>query len=171
MNLFETLKQFKTIEPDLHFTEKSKRMILATPQQSSVSFGTRGIRALFQILETSAAFVLVGFFILFITGGFRGSKYLAPVNYSVIDPQGLHAEAQAVNMQIELANVTYPESASPASTRAMAATPGAVTSSDETTIPVATSSSPAVTGNASGTATSTASSTITIDQALRELSQ
>jgi hypothetical protein len=172
MNFFEILKQFKKIEPDPQFTEKSKRMILATPQNSPVSgtLAARGFRAFFQILETSAAFVLVGFFILLITGGFPGSKYLAPVQYSVIDPQGLHAEAQAVDMQIELANITYPESATPVSTPTMAvATSGATSSLAVVTTSTATSSPSAA--NASGTASSTASSTLSIDQALRELSQ
>jgi hypothetical protein len=172
MNLFDILKQFKNIEPDPNFTEKSKRMILATPQ-TSPALTTRGIRMIFRVIETSAAVVLVGFFILLITGGFQNSR-LSPVQYSVIDPQGLHAEAQAVEMQIELANINYPESsAAPESTSPTAATGGNSATSSELSAAIATStasSSPVV--NASGTASSTATtSTISIDQALQELSK
>src|SRR5271170_6443861 len=120
MNIFEILKKFKNIEPDQHFTEKSKLIILATPQKSP-ALAWQGLRVVFRVLETGAAVVLAGFFLLLVTGGFQGSRYLAPVQYSVIDPQGLHAEAQAVDMQIELANVNYPESsAAPVSTSPVA---------------------------------------------------
>jgi hypothetical protein len=163
MNLLETLKQFKRIEPDRGYTERSKRTIIAmhrpAPRPTSVF-----VMAL-RVFETGAAVVLAGFFILLITGNLSNSP-LAPVQYSVIDPNSLRAEAQAIDMQIELANVTYPQSPSTAESTAPVGTPA--TSQNLANAITAATSSPAA---ATGTATSTASSTLSIDQALQELAK
>ena len=168
MNLFEILKQFKTIEPDGSYAEKSKRAILAMPQKV-----TAGVRlGVLRFIETGVAVVLAGFFILLITGGLTGNQPFAPVQYSVVDPQGLKAEAQAVDMQIELANVTYTESTSSLAVGNGAASTPAGVSSTKGLAPAfvkATSSAPSA---SSSTATSTASSTtLSVDQALQKLSQ
>jgi hypothetical protein len=170
MNIFDIFKQFKTIKPDPQFSEKSKRIILASPQNAPSKTGS--IFVFLHAIETGAAFVLVGFFVLLMTGAFSGVKYLAPVQYSVIDPAGLHAEADAIDMQIQLANVTYLE----------------VTSTAESTTPSASSPEVALrsiiantTGGSATTTTSTlltddegsstSSSSISIDEALQKLSQ
>lgn len=165
MNLLEILRQFKTIKPDSSFSEKSKRAILASPQ----NIPARPFAPVFRFLETGVAVVLAGFFILLITGAFSNSTYIAPVQYSVIDVAGLHAEAQAIDMQIELANVNYPESSVAPQSTAFAA---AATSSDlSTSMMAATSSASAVAAMQSSTASSTSSSTVSVDQALEQLSK
>ena len=105
MDLFETLKQFKTIKPDEAFTEKSKRAILA-----SSPLGAPGIvgifkaqHFIFRIAETGIALAFAGLFIVLITGGFSGSA-ISPVRFSAIDVKTLRAEAQAIDAQIELAH-------------------------------------------------------------------
>jgi hypothetical protein len=173
MKLFETLQQFKNIEPDSGFVEKSKRMILASPQKAEQSIGMRGVLIFLHTIETGAALALAGFFILLVTGSFSGTKYLAPVQYSVIDPGGLHAEADAIDMQIQLANISYAEVSSTAeSTVAMLGAAGVVAH------PLgAKGKTPAGAGVAAGmgigsdTASSTGSSTLSVDQALEQLSQ
>lgn len=166
MKISEILKQFKTITPDAEYAEKSKRAVLAAPQSFAVR--DRGIMIFLRFLETGAALALGGFFILLATGSFSGSKYLAPVQYSVIDPNGLHAEAQAIDIQIQLANLDY-----------------AVASTSESTTATVTGNAKAMvraltvkgSGTAVSSATSTASasttvpSTLSVDESLKALSQ
>lgn len=165
MNLLEILKQFKTIEPDQTFSETSKRAIFAmNPQEPAASFWTAR-RTFLRIVETGLAVTLTGFFVLLLTGGLGGTTF-APVQYSAIDPQGLRAEAQAIDMQIELVNVNY-NSPSAASTLPLLVARIKKTSGNiSTTIPL---------GIVSGTldvatVTSSATATIDIDEALRGLS-
>jgi hypothetical protein len=151
MDLFEILKQFKTIMPDGAFTEKSRRAILASlPLEKPGILGIfKAQRFVFRIVETGAALALAGFFIFLITGGLSGSS-ISPVRFSAIDPQMLHAEAQAIDAQIELASLNYSEPALVESTQKLAT----------------------AVGKKSGiAASSTASSSVSLDQALETLSK
>ena len=166
MNLFDILKQFKTIEPDAQFTAHAKAEILMSPRSRRRTLGA--VFSFLHVIETSAAVVLAGLFILVLTGSFSGSHSIAPIQYSVIDPQGLHAEAEAIDMQIQLANVDYPQSTK---TSAVATTTSAsvmrVAALKAPTSPTIATSTPQL-----AEATSTAaSSSMTIDQALKMLSQ
>ena len=162
MNLFEILKQFKTIQPNADFTEKSKRGILAQMPKEPVS----ARRFIFGILETGIAVALAGFFILILTGQFSNNAYIAPVQLSVVNPETLRAEAQAVDIQIQLANLTYQESSSTsdASTPQVAA---AIVAKQPNLLTIVASSS---TGSAT-VASSTATSSVSVDQALEQLSK
>lgn len=167
MNLLETLKEFKNISPDPAFTEKSKRAVLATMPRERLSIG----RVFAHIIETGIAVALTVFFILVIAGQFSNVPYVSPTRFSVVNPETLSAEAQAVDIQIQLANVTYQE---PTTTIAIAqTTPQAPAAS--AIIPArlgmasAASSSTSAEGEGSSTATST--QTVSIDEALKALSQ
>jgi hypothetical protein len=156
MDLFETLKQFKIIKPDEAFAEKSKRAVLAfLPLESPGVVGIfKAQRFIFRIVETGAALALAGLFIVLVTGGFSGSA-ISPVRFSAIDPQTLHAEAQAIDAQIELASLNYSEPALVAeSTQKLA------------TAIVKKSGAPAASSTAGAS-----SSTVSIDQALEALSK
>lgn len=165
MNLFELLKQFKNIEPDANFKERSKRAIMAFPQEPAGNAFHR-MRGVWGMLEGAMALVLVGFFIILVTGSFPGTSSLTPVQYSVIDPQGLHAEAQAIDMQIQLTNLNYTE------TTPLASSAGAPKNGAAHPLSAApkTGVNPGVSGAASAT-TSTATSTVSLDQALQLLMQ
>ena len=165
MNLFQILKQFKNIEPDPAFKETSRRAILAYEPTVPVAHGWSAQRTLWQIIETGAAVALTGFFVLLITGAFSGSGFV-PVQYSAIDPQSLHAEAQAIDIQIQLANVNYADSVVE-STVQTAAGKTDNTKAASSTVPSAAGG----TAVAPTQATSSASPTMTIDQALQGLSQ
>ncbi len=162
MELFEIIKQFKMIMPDKAFTERSRRAVLASlpfesHDSSMMIFKTR--RFIFRLLETGVALSLAGLFIVLITGGFSGST-ISPVRFSAIDPQTLHAEAQAIDAQIELASLNYSEPAAVAeSTQKLAAFVNKK---------MKTSSS---TASSVSSSTDISSSTLSIDQALQELSQ
>jgi hypothetical protein len=162
MNLFEILKQFKAIRPDANFSEVSKRAILATMPATPPVWTAR--RTFLRIIETGVAVALTVFFVLLISGGFLGSK-LAP-QYSAIDPQGLRAEAQAIDMQIQLSNINY--SAPTASAESTAPTPAGIPkkgSAPKTAAPLVI---PGTEGIAA--TSSSASSTLSIDQTLQGLS-
>lgn len=153
MNLLETLRQLKTIQPDQTFSENSRRAILAfTPKESLSSR-----RILIRFLAATGSFVLAGALIFIIAGGLSTTS-LAP-QFSSIDPAALRAEAQAIDTQINLLNVSYPEN--PASTE-----PAPATNISQPIIIGSASSS--VAGSA---ASSTPTSTMSVDEILQGLSQ
>lgn len=178
MNLSDIFKQFRNIRPDAGYAEKSKRVILASPQESPSAvrgwgFALRGqgLMVFLHSLETGVALVLAGFFILLATGSFSGNKYLAPVQYSVIDPNGLHAEAQAIDIQIQLASLDYSVVTSTSeSTTALSA--GNITAAARALAikGTGTASTPSATSTA-GVSSSTAPVAISVDQTLKALSQ
>jgi hypothetical protein len=153
MNLLETLKQLKAIQPDPTFSENSRRSILAFIPTEPIS----SRRILVRFLAATGSFVLAGALIFIIAGGLSTTN-LAP-QFSSIDPTALHAEAQAIDTQIELLNVSYTESA--ASTEP---------------VPMVKISHPIVISGTSSTlavitASSTPTSTISVDEILQGLSQ
>jgi hypothetical protein len=150
MDIFETLKQLKAIEPDPTFRENSRRAVLASAQLEPSS--PRHILA--RIFGAAGSLVLAGALIFIITGGLSKTR-LAP-QFSSIDPVALHAEAQAIDLQINLLNVNYTEN--PESTPAAVGTlPKQKILLSSSTLENATSSTP--------------TSTISIDAALQALSQ
>ena len=166
MDLFELLKQFKNIQPDPAFKETSKRAILAFEPREGFT-GSRVRHTFFRIIETGVAVALTGFFVLLITGAFSGTG-LAP-RYSAINPQSLRAEAQAIDIQIQLANLSYAATPSAESTA-----PTAGIKNSTGTVGNAITNGAMGTGTATSTTengTSTTSTTVSIDQALQSLTK
>ena len=165
MNLLETLKQFKTITPDPAHKESSKRAILATlPRERWNAW-----RSVATIFETGIAVALAVFFILIITGQLSGNSYVSPVQFSAIDPKTLNAEAQAVDIQIQLANVAYEESTTTAGTARASTVPSAM---GGTAKPAFTATSLTALSSPTNSATSTPTSTaVSVDEALKALSE
>jgi hypothetical protein len=115
---------------------------------------------------------LVGFFILILTGSFSPTRSIAPIQYAVIDPTGLHAEAQAIDMQIQLANIEYPQVTTTAA--ATPATSAALTKAFAAVLGISkASSSTAVTStmDASTSAPTASTTPLSVDQALQQLTQ
>ncbi len=171
MKLSEILKQFKNIQPDAEFSRRSRTEILISPQGERRTL--RGIFTFLHVIETGATVALVGFFILILTGSFSPTRSIAPIQYAVIDPTGLHAEAQAIDMQIQLADIEYPQvtstatatpAASAALTKAFATVLGTLKASSSA--PVATS-----TTDASTSAPAASTTPLSVDQALQQLTQ
>lgn len=151
MDLFETLKKLKVIDSDPTFRENSRRAILASAQLELAT----PRRILVRILGAAGSLVLAGALIFIITGGLSKTR-LAP-QFSSIDPIALHAEAQAVDSQIDLLNVNYVES--PVST------PSVVGLAEKQQLSGSSSST------MQSVASSTSTSTISINDALQALSQ
>lgn len=169
MKLSDLLKQFKHIEPDPQFSERSKREVLLSPRPEQGTM--RGVFAFLHILETGAAVVLAGFFILILTGSFSPARSVAPIQYSVVDPEGLHAEAQAIDMQIQLANLAYPQTTSTASAGGSnVIAPAALKNAFEVVLGAPSTSSTPTTGTASATTSTATTTTLSIDAALQRLS-
>lgn len=169
MNLPEILKQFKSIEPDAAFKEKSKRAVLA--QMPKEKWSIR--RVIITIFESGMGVALTVFFILIIIGQFPGQSAVTPVQLSVINPETLRAEAQAVDIQIQLANVAYLESTTTVNETTPTLHPAvfmpAIGASSSLIAPATASSTPV--SVTSSTPNPTPSSTLSVDQALQELSK
>ncbi len=176
MELFEILKQCRLIKPDEAFTERSRRAVLASSQfESQTSMGIfKARRFIFRFVETGAALALAGLFIVLIMGGFSGTA-IAPVRFSAIDPKVLRAEAQAIDAQINLASLNYSEPAAVAeSTQKIADSLHKDKNDKASSIAPATStvSVPSSTNDVSSSFSSSfSSSTLSIDQALEELTK
>ena len=170
MKLSDVFKQFKNIQPDADFSRHSRANILLSPQNERRTM--RDMFAFLHVIETGAAVALVGFFVLILTGSFSPTRSIAPIQYAVIDPAGLHAEAQAIDMQIQLARVSYSggvavTASAPEST---ALTAQATSSALSTSMVASTSSLPAAVANSATSSTATSTS-ISVDQALTQLEQ
>lgn len=100
MDLLTLLKELKKIQPDKDFTLKSRNLILK---------GNRPAIGLWQILRSniefgaSIALMVVLFYVML--GGLSSSRVGGPIQISNLDPAGLKAEAQAIDVQIQLTNL------------------------------------------------------------------
>ena len=155
MNLLETLQNLKKIQPDPTFSENSRRAVLASLPMEPLS--PRRIFA--RSLAAAGSLVLAGALIFIIAGGLSATN-LAP-QFSSIDPTALRAEAQAIDTEINLLNVNYAYPESAASTEPIPAagkTGGIIVKNTSSSTPTAMASS-------------TPTSTMSVDQILQGLSQ
>lgn len=100
MNSQEFIKKLKEILPGREYAENSKRAILAAEQYPKWSF----IGSLTESLGTGMAIVLAGALLVLVMGGFSS---LNPFSLKSLDPAGLKAEAEAIDIQIRLSNLDY----------------------------------------------------------------
>lgn len=100
----EILSQLKSIHPDRHYTEQSKRIILATTKPSDSYLPS----SILEIFRFSFATVASAALIVVILGGFH---YLEtrplPLKLTGLDPLTLHAEADEMAIDISLAELDY----------------------------------------------------------------
>ncbi len=108
MDLLTIFKNLKKIEPDQEYSLRSKRLILAIPPPRRLS----GWQILLESIQSGATLVLTGILLIFLLGGFSVWKSLRPFQFESLDLKSLRAEAQAIDIQIELTKLTYTESTS-----------------------------------------------------------
>ena len=154
MNLLETLQELKKIQPDPAFSENSRRMVLMSTPKEPLS--PRRIFA--RSLAVAGSLAMAGALVFIIAGGLSATD-LAP-QFSSIDPIALRAEAQAIDTQINLLNVNY--------TEITASTEPVMLGIKKINRPIMRSTSSLA---EIGTASSTATSTISVDELLQGLSQ
>lgn len=126
MEIQEILKKFKQINPDADYTKRSRSFIVQTPFVVAPPI-TSPWRAFMQSLQFGSAIALVGATVILIVGGFSSWRSLSPFRIASLDIAALQAEAEAVNMQVELTDINYREnnkslsaSSNPVSTSLMA---------------------------------------------------
>ena len=103
MDPIEILKQFKNIEPDKDYTKKSRFLIVHSTRKNKFGFWQLFLKN----IELGTTVALTGLLIFMILGGFSAWRITSPLQISDLDPTGLKAEAQAIDIQIELANLNY----------------------------------------------------------------
>jgi len=96
----EFIQKLKEILPGREYAESSKRAIFAVEQYPKWSF----MGSLTESLSTGVAIVLAGALLIMVMGGFSS---LSPFNLKSLDPAGLKAEAEAIDIQIRLSNLDY----------------------------------------------------------------
>ncbi len=108
MDLIPLLKKFKNIKADPGFVAETRRVLLEAP------FPARRMstwQILVQSLEFGSAIVLAGLLLVAVLGGVSAWRFLSPLKMDGLDPTALRAEAQAVDMQLELTRIHYSEAA------------------------------------------------------------
>ena len=99
-DIIELLKTLKTIEPDREYAARSRALIIEAAQPGRLPH--LWVRFV-QTLEVGAAFALLALFaVLFVGGGL-----FTPLRTSSLDSSSLRAEAQAIDIQIQLTNINY----------------------------------------------------------------
>jgi hypothetical protein len=158
------LNKLSAIVPDGEFAQRSRKQILG-----NVPTAARTPWRLFQeSLRFGSAVALASVLLIVALGGFATWRSLSPFHISSLDPAGLRAEAQAIDIQVEVANIGYVEPSVAQST--------APRSASRTSEPAPAPKQAGVTAEPSSeTSTSTPSSTppapLTIDQALERLAE
>lgn len=100
MNSQEFIKKLKEILPSREYAENSKRTIFVAEQYPKWTF----VGSLTESLSTGVAIVMAGTLLVLIMGGFSS---LNPFSLKSLDPAGLKAEAEAIDIQIRLSSLDY----------------------------------------------------------------
>ncbi len=159
MQLEKLLKQLKTIEPDIRYTLRSREEILARQPKRGRWLAWKEV--VYGIIQSGSAIALTGVIILLMGGAFSLRGIIAREG-GFLDRQSLQAEAQAIDIQIQLADVSY-DNFSSSGNEVMKATP--VKSKI-----VAPSTLPASTSTPAQSAAPTSTPDMSVDQALDLLS-
>ena len=95
----QLLTKLKTIQPDTKFSERSKALILSTPQ-TTPRFRLTGY--FLNAINFSAAVSLAIIFILFAVSGisFLGKKVLSPSLLPSLSQENLKEEIETINIQL-----------------------------------------------------------------------
>jgi hypothetical protein len=100
------LKQLKHLKPDEAYTLRSRNVILETLPADEVPVLTPW-RVFTHSLQFGSSIAMVGIFLILVFGGFSTWSFLSPFRLTSLDPASLRAEAEAVDIQLEIANIRY----------------------------------------------------------------
>lgn len=103
MEVEKILKEFKSIEPRADFSKISRATILATPRIAKRTWG----EILWPSLRFSTGALITGFVIVVIVGAFSLTGINSKVPLASLDPLTLRAEAEAIDIQIQLTVLGY----------------------------------------------------------------
>ena len=104
MDLLQLLKQLNKIEPDPEYTRRSKLAILGLPEnnQKRTAWGL-----VWSSIRFSTGAMVTGLVIVLIFVAFSAIKFSSPTPLAALDPITLRAEAEAIDIQIQLATLGY----------------------------------------------------------------
>ncbi len=165
-DILKQLKKLQIIEANKRFTEQSRLLIMGAQKRRNVW------DVILKNVELGASFALAGILIITILGGFSAWKLLSPFKLSNLDTTDLKAEAQAVDIQIQLTNLNYDEIAGAAESTAPSAEPSIPKTSEKTyTGNTSLSQQPKETSSTIATSSPSSDETLSIDEALEKLSE
>lgn len=166
MDLFATLKTLRRIQPDPRYCARSRRAILrAAPPRTRATAIWRWFAT---NVESGASLALAGLCIFIIFAGFSIWKSFSPLGIAKLDLAALRAEAEAIDIQIQLAGLRYQESTLPIVVKDVSPTHAPLSATPRTNaFPTSTSE----TGAEALPASASSTSPLTIDEALLELSK
>lgn len=104
MEPIHLLKKLKEVSPDKAYTKRSRYAILETLPAAGRQTPWQ---MLVHSLQFGSAVALAGVLLVLVLGGFSTWRFLSPFGLASLDPGSLKAEAEAIEAQIHLANVTY----------------------------------------------------------------
>ena len=107
MELIEVLKKLKRIEANADYTRKSRRLIISREKNAWPVFSLKHFAA--SIFQSGSAIAMTAILLFLVFGSFSLWKIFSPTNRIAIELTGLQAEAQAIDIQIQLTNVAYHE--------------------------------------------------------------
>ncbi len=114
-------KKLQSIQPDPSYSAKAKTHILShTPEEP---FAHRFIFA--GLFRSRTRLAIAGITLFILLGGFSAWKFLTPFSPASLDPAGLRAEAQAIDIQIQLTNINSSSGNALESTQAFVVQPKA----------------------------------------------
>lgn len=161
MDLIDTIKKLKNIEADKGFTRTSRSLILNTRRETKLNFNFWSL--LLRSIELGASLALAGLLIFMTLGGFSAWRFLSPLQITAnLDPVSLRAEAQAIDIQIQLANLNYNEGA--LGLKSGESTPASIGQSKQGEGAAAANTSPK-------TENSSTTNALSVDEALQKLSE
>ena len=171
-NIVEIIKKLRRVEPDPLYVKRSRGIILGNVSRPICRVVAGWI---FNYLQTGAAVALAGIFVFIILAGVSLWHTLSPLNVASLDLSGLKAEAQAIDIQIQLANLGYSEPALGGrpnqSTPQVVAAPRAAKPAAATAHSPATPSSTTTTPTTDQTTAASEERPLTIDEVLQKLSK
>jgi hypothetical protein len=106
MELEHILKQLRHIEPDEAYSLRSRSVLMATlPSDERPTF--TAWQVITHSLQFGSAVAMAGMLLVLVLGGFSTWRFLSPFRLTSLDPAGLRAEAQAVDVQLEMTKLNY----------------------------------------------------------------
>lgn len=155
MDTQNILKQLKTLEPDKGYTLRSRTEVLLSSRPELTKKQSGMLRIFGEVFQSVSAIALTSVAIIVIFGGFSVWRLVKP-GLLALDPAGLRAEAQAIDIQIQLAGIEYQEST---------AAQAGVVSNGRTSIVVSSSKSEP------GAEEAPSSTFVSVDEALKALTE
>jgi hypothetical protein len=105
----QLLTKLKAIEPNNEYRERSRSLILNSPQ---TGFYPRLAGQFLHGLQFSAAFGLAALVLFLATGGAASvNRTLSPTLLSGVDPESINQEAEKIEFQLQFSQAEYYENA------------------------------------------------------------